>query len=114
MSVLALGTCLVIIAAAHSRRSASSALRPLCWLGRRSYEVYLTHMFVVMGLWHLYVARNTPTARVAVLFVAVILLSGFLGGIVARYFSEPMNRYLRTRWGRGKKLGSVIANPAGT
>jgi peptidoglycan/LPS O-acetylase OafA/YrhL len=114
MSVLAFGTCLVIIAAAHSRRRASSALRPLRWLGRRSYEVYLTHMFVVMGLWHLYVARNTPAAGVAVLFLAVILLSGFLGGIVARYFSEPMNRYLRTRWGRGgKRLDSVIANPAG-
>jgi peptidoglycan/LPS O-acetylase OafA/YrhL len=100
MSVLAFGTCLVIIAAAHSRRRASSALRPLRWLGRRSYEVYLTHMFVVMGLWHLYVARKIPAAGVAVLFLAVILLSGFLGGIVAYYFSEPMNRYLRTRWHR--------------
>jgi peptidoglycan/LPS O-acetylase OafA/YrhL len=109
MSVLAFGTCLVIIAAARSRQRASSALRPLRWLGRRSYEIYLTHMFVVMGLWHLYVARNTHAAG-----VAVLLLSGFLGGIVARWLSEPMNRYLRTRWGRGgKNLGSVIANPAG-
>jgi peptidoglycan/LPS O-acetylase OafA/YrhL len=112
--VLAFGTCLVIMAAAHSRRRSLSALRPLRWLGRRSYEIYLTHMFVVMGLWRLYVAKSTPAIGVAVLFVAVILLSGFLGEIVARYFSEPMNRYLRTRWGHGgKKLGSVIADPAG-
>jgi extradiol dioxygenase family protein len=57
-------------------------------------------MFVVMGLWHLFLARKIPAAGVAVLFAAVILLSGFLGGIVAYYFSEPMNRYLRTRWHR--------------
>ena len=83
------------------------------WFGRRSYEVYLTHMFVVMGLWHVYVAGGTPAAGVAVLFVAVILLSGLMGEFVARYFSEPMNRYLRTRWGRdGKELGSVVADPA--
>jgi peptidoglycan/LPS O-acetylase OafA/YrhL len=111
MSVLAFGTCLVIIAAAHSRRGAWSALRPLRWLGRRSYEVYLTHMFIVMGLWHLY-ARKIPTAGVAVLFVAVTLLSGFLGGIVASYFSEPVNRYLRTRWGLGGgKPGLSALNP---
>lgn len=115
MSVLAIGTCLVIMAAAHSRPRSLSALRPLRRLGRRSYEIYLTHMFVVMGLWRLYVAKSTPAVTVTVLFVAVILLSGFLGEIVARYFSEPMNRYLRTRWGQGgKKLGSVIADPAGT
>ena len=126
MSVLAFGTCLVIIAAAHSGRMAASALRPLSWFGRRSYEVYLTHMFVVLGLWHLYVASGipvasgvpgagtAPTVGVAMLFAAVILLSGLMGEIVARYFSEPMNRYLRTRWGHdGKKLGSVIADPAG-
>jgi peptidoglycan/LPS O-acetylase OafA/YrhL len=108
------GTCWVIIGTAYPRRGALNALRPLRWLGRRSYEVYLTHMFVVMGLWHVYVAGGIPEAGVAVLFVAVILLSGLMGEIVARHFSEPMNRYLRTRWGHdGKKLGSVIADPAG-
>jgi peptidoglycan/LPS O-acetylase OafA/YrhL len=112
MSVLAVGTCGVIIGTADPRRGASSALRPLRWLGRRSYEVYLMHMFVVMGLWHVYVAAGTPAAGVAVLFIAVILLSGLTGELVARYFSEPMNRYLRTRWGHdGRKLGSAIADP---
>ena len=76
-------------------------------LGERSYEIYLTHMFVVLGLWHVYLAAGAPAEGVAVLFIAAILLSGLTRETVARYFSEPMNRYLRTRWGRdGKKLGS--------
>jgi len=46
---------------------------------------------------------------VPVLFVAVILLSGLLGAVVARFYSEPANRALRERWGDGaNRLGSVI------
>ena len=66
---------------------------PLRWFGRHSYEVYLTHEFLVLlgvdaflrwhgthpGLWSL----------------AITLLTAPLGWAVARWFSEPMNRKLR-------------------
>ena len=111
MSVLALGTCLVIVGTARTDRKSTVTLRPLRWLGRRSYEVYLTHMFVVMAFFHVFVSFGKPRAAVSLLFVAVVAVSGFLGEIAARYFSDPMNRMLRYHWRRGgRKLGEFEAN----
>jgi peptidoglycan/LPS O-acetylase OafA/YrhL len=66
-------------------------------------------MFVVFGLFHLLVMAGKPMSAVPALFIAVILLAVLLGELVARYYSEPMNRWLRKRWGDGpEKLGSMI------
>jgi peptidoglycan/LPS O-acetylase OafA/YrhL len=109
MTILAVGTCMVIAAIAQTQWQAPRILKPLLKLGQRSYEVYLTHVFVVLGLFKLFVAVNKPMKAVPVLFIAVMLFAGVLGDLVARGYSEPMNRWLRTRWGDGpKRLGSVI------
>lgn len=91
MTVVAIGTCLVITAAAQSRWVAPRILSPLTRLGRHSYEVYLTHMFVVFALFDLF------RAPVALLFIATILSSALLGEVVARVYSEPLNRRLRAQ-----------------
>jgi peptidoglycan/LPS O-acetylase OafA/YrhL len=109
MTILAVGTCTVITAVAQAQWQAPRILKPLLKLGQRSYEVYLTHIFVVLGLFNLFVAANKPMKAVPVLFIAIILFAGLLGEFVARGYSEPMNRWLRKRWGDGpKRLGSVI------
>jgi peptidoglycan/LPS O-acetylase OafA/YrhL len=109
MTILAVGTCMVITAVAQALWQAPRILKPLLKLGQRSYEVYLTHIFVVLGLFNLFVAAKKPMKAVPVLFIAVILFAGLLGELVARGYSEPMNRWLRKRWGDGaKRLGSVI------
>lgn len=111
MTILALGTCLLITAAAQTQWQAPRFFRPFLMLGQRSYEVYLTHMFVIFGLFPLFVIAHKPVRMVPALFLAVILISGLLGTLVARAYSEPMNRSLRDRWGDGpRKLGSVIAS----
>jgi peptidoglycan/LPS O-acetylase OafA/YrhL len=109
MTILAVGTCMLIAAAAQTRWRSPQLLKPLLMLGQRSYEVYLTHMFVVFAVFQLFVGLGKPMFAVPVLFVAVILLAGLLGELVARFYSEPANRLLRERWGDGpNRLGSVI------
>jgi peptidoglycan/LPS O-acetylase OafA/YrhL len=109
MTILAVGTSMVIMTAAQTQWQAPRLLKPLLKLGQRSYEVYLTHVFVVLGLFNIFVAANKPMKAVPALFIAVILLAGVLGEFVARGYSEPMNRWLRNRWGDGpKSLGSII------
>ncbi|QSI32676.1 acyltransferase family protein [Variovorax sp. RKNM96] len=97
VSLLELGIALVLVAT-HWRPwpwAACPVTAPLRWFGRHSYEVYLTHMFVVIpGAW-LYQQADVPPAWIPLWFVAVIAASGLLGDAVARWFSEPCNRALR-------------------
>jgi peptidoglycan/LPS O-acetylase OafA/YrhL len=98
MTVLALGTCMLIVAAAQTNWRSPRALHPLLLLGQSSYEVYLTHMFVVFALFHLFLRFGGHVAAVPVLFLSVIVVSGLLGEFVARTFSEPVNQFIRMRW----------------
>jgi len=108
-TILALATCMVIAAAAQTKWRSPRIFTPFLLLGHRSYEIYLTHMFVVFGFFHLFLLAGKPMGAVPVLFITVILFAGVLGELVARFYSEPMNLWLRERWGDGpEKLGSVI------
>ncbi len=106
-TVLAAGVCLAIAAAVQSGWLASRALSPLLELGRRSYEVYLTHMFAVLALFAIFVRFGKPLRAVPVLFVAAIVVSGLLGWCVAVVYTEPMNRLIRRR-------GAQRGTPAST
>ena len=108
MTALAIGACMISAAAAQSEWRSPRLVSPLLGFGRRSYEVYLTHMFVVFAFFQLFLTAGKPMRAVPALFVAAILVSGALGELIARFYSEPMNRLLRRRWGDGPgKLGSI-------
>jgi peptidoglycan/LPS O-acetylase OafA/YrhL len=66
---------------------------PIRWFGRHSYEVYLTHEFLVVWMTTAYVKVQwgSPLAWIA----AEVALAAGLGATVARGFSEPMNKWLR-------------------
>ncbi|GGA71604.1 acyltransferase [Edaphobacter acidisoli] len=98
MTVLAVGTCMLIAVFAQSEWKAPRAFAPLLVLGRRSYETYLTHLLVVLGLFSLFLAAGKSVRYVPVLFIGSIVFSGVLGEVVARFYSEPINRWLRRRW----------------
>jgi peptidoglycan/LPS O-acetylase OafA/YrhL len=109
MTILAMGACMVIAAAAQTHWRSPRFLKPLLKLGQRSYEIYLTHIFVVVGLFSVFISAHKPIKAAPGLFVVIILVSLLLAELVARGYSEPMNRWLRKRWGDGpERLGSVI------
>ena len=106
-TLLAIGTCCLIIAAARTQRQCPSFLEPLLRLGQRSYEVYLTHMFVVYAFFHVFLALGKPMWTVPLFFLFTIIVAGVLGDLVARLYSDPLNGKLRRHWGEGK-LGSAL------
>jgi peptidoglycan/LPS O-acetylase OafA/YrhL len=110
MSVVGLGACLVIAAAAQSGWKAPWVLAPVLQMGQRSYEIYLTHMFVVIGLFAVFVAWGKPSGFAWWVFAAVIVVATALGWAVSAGFSEPMNRWLR----RGKNGRALRAREAGS
>jgi peptidoglycan/LPS O-acetylase OafA/YrhL len=111
MSLIALATCLILAAVARANWHAPRALSPLRNLGQRSYEIYLTHMFVVFTLFDLFVLAGKPMRAVIPLFISAIIISALLGEVVARFYSEPLNGSIRTRW-RGHFDQSVRQNDA--
>jgi peptidoglycan/LPS O-acetylase OafA/YrhL len=112
MSILSVGTCMVILAAAQSQWKSPRLLTPLRKLGQRSYEIYLTHIFLVIPLFTLFtlfLVAGKPMPAIPALFLSVILLAPILGELIARLYSEPLNRILRSKFGDSpSRLGSAI------
>jgi len=98
MTLLAIGTCMCIVVFAQTKWRAPRVLWPLLRTGQYSYEIYLTHMFVVYALFTLFLNMGTQMSLVPPLFIAVVLVSVLVGAIVAELYSEPMNRLLRKRF----------------
>jgi peptidoglycan/LPS O-acetylase OafA/YrhL len=95
MTILAVGTCMIIAASAKTQWRSPRILSPLLALGQRSYEVYLTHMFVVFAFFQIFLSTGKQMKLVPVFFLATILISGLLGEAISRLYSEPLNRLLR-------------------
>jgi peptidoglycan/LPS O-acetylase OafA/YrhL len=106
-TLLAIGTCCLIVAAARTQWQCPSFLKPVLRLGQRSYEVYLTHMFVVFAFFHAFLALGKPMWFVPLFFLLTIIVATLLGDLVASFYSDPMNAKLRRHWGGGK-LGSAL------
>jgi peptidoglycan/LPS O-acetylase OafA/YrhL len=112
MTILGVGTCMFIAATAQMRWRSPRILAPLLKIGQYSYEVYLTHMFVVFGFFGLFLKAGGRMRLVPVLFVAAILVAGLLGAAVSGLYSEPMNRLLRRAAGSDHGIPAPAAEAA--
>jgi len=96
------GASLCLVLASHGAAT-SDGHRPLrCfgWLrswGRLSYEIYLTHMFVVFAVVRLYKAVDGDAALGFLWYLPALPLCWLLGVWVERYVSTPAERWLRAR-----------------
>ena len=92
-TVIAVGACLVMFGSVLRGRAGGWLTAPARWYGRHSYEVYLTHEFVL--IWGTMLYGKVRRGPLPLWFLAILLLTAPLGAVVAKYFSEPMNRRLR-------------------
>jgi peptidoglycan/LPS O-acetylase OafA/YrhL len=79
------------------------------WFGRNSYEIYLTHMFVIWPSVFLFQRSGLTINAAPGLFVITTVPAGLLGWTVARFYSEPCNRWLRYKLVQGRDAGKEIA-----
>jgi len=103
VTILEIGIALILMSLAkgvgNSLLSKGSGWLQL--VGRGSYEIYLTHMFVVLGLMHPFKALfgTAPTAPSTAAYWTtygiMLALSVLFGYVVQRWFSEPLNEALR-------------------
>jgi peptidoglycan/LPS O-acetylase OafA/YrhL len=111
MTLLAVGSCMLIAAASQSSWRSPRILGPVLRLGQRSYEVYLTHMFIVFALFHVFLLAGKPMYGVPFLFMAAIVLAALFGELVARAYSEPLNRMIRSRWHANETVPASLSIP---
>jgi len=67
----------------------------LRWFGRNSYEVYLTHMLVVWPMVGLFFHFHQSLNTAVLWFLAITAFTGIAGHVLARSYSDPLNRRLR-------------------
>jgi len=73
----------------------------LGWLrsfGRLSYEIYLTHMFVVLAFNGIAVAIGQNLDLGYLWYLPILLASWVPGYLVSRYYTDPCDEALRQRW----------------
>jgi peptidoglycan/LPS O-acetylase OafA/YrhL len=100
-SFVALGAAIYLVGCAYNPWQAPLASSRLSFLelcGRLSYEMYLFHMFLLVGLTKTVVSMVTPANAALVSYVSnaifwVLLIS--LAWTISRSFSEPSNRAIR-------------------
>lgn len=93
------GATAMLIAGLHGH--AHAPVRGLGWLrsfGRLSYEIYLSHMFVVFALLALYCAWGSNLQAGAWWYLPLLALCWALGWLVERCWSGPCGRRLYQRW----------------
>jgi peptidoglycan/LPS O-acetylase OafA/YrhL len=83
----------------------------MCSLGRLSYEIYLTHMFVVIAMLHIFRGVGASLWWGVLWYVPTIALCWVLGWAVARFFSGPCDWRIRQRLLKPKILNAPSVVP---
>jgi peptidoglycan/LPS O-acetylase OafA/YrhL len=111
-ALLALSVCLVMAGVTLRRKRGSRWSAPLRWFGRHSYELYLSHEFIVIAGVALYArlySHHASRGLVAAFVIAMASATAPLAWALARWFTEPANRWLRGA--EMAKAGSAQAAP---
>ena len=99
-TLLSFGVGLLLLSGVRQRLKPliRTLLSPLILYGRYSYEIYLTHVFIVFSGIKLYKKYDIDINDSFIWLIGIIILSGLLGYLVSRFFSEPMNSLIRKKF----------------
>ena len=97
VSVLEIGVALMLVPISQGvgREWPSRGTGLIRTIGRASYEIYLTHMLVILGLMPMIKSQSPYGAAMVGWYGVLLLLSLVLGWVVYSLYSEPMNERLR-------------------
>jgi peptidoglycan/LPS O-acetylase OafA/YrhL len=102
MLVLTIGAAALVLSCHWRALAKPTWSAPLCQVlqsfGRYSYEIYLTHMFVVWPIVDAFKAYGSNPRSVELWHFLALALTWLLGAAVARYFSIPAQRLVKIRF----------------
>jgi peptidoglycan/LPS O-acetylase OafA/YrhL len=100
-TLMAAGAAAFLLAEGAARDERGSIVdrvtRPVGWFGKLSYEMYLFHI-VLLALLQSWVDRHAVSEGAKLAWFAVFVgVSALVAWGMARWYSEPMNRWLRAK-----------------
>ncbi|MGB0133667.1 acyltransferase family protein [Dokdonella sp.] len=98
MLVLTVSAGVLLYALKDERSEMPRGTGWLASMGRLSYEIYLTHMFVVFGITAIYQRWAADPWFGFLWYAPAVALCWLLGAILAHAYSIPLDRALRARW----------------
>jgi peptidoglycan/LPS O-acetylase OafA/YrhL len=104
--------CLVLGFHLQARAVPAWSLRGTGWLqsfGRLSYEIYLTHMFVILAVIRIFKMSHAGICWGVLWYLPAIGFAWVLGWLVAKFFSGPCEQLIRKRLMKSKKPGDAKA-----
>jgi peptidoglycan/LPS O-acetylase OafA/YrhL len=106
--------CLLLASQQRQSRSHWQPMRGLGWLrswGRLSYEIYLSHMFVVFTVVRLFKLSGADVRWGFLWYLLALPLCWLLGAAVERWLSTPCERWLRRRLTKPTRIKSAASHP---
>ncbi|MEO8999598.1 MAG: acyltransferase [Rhodanobacter sp.] len=106
--------CLLLACEQRQRRGDWQPWRALGWLrswGRLSYEIYLTHMFVVFAVVRLFKLSGAYVRWGFLWYLLALPLCWLLGVAVERWLSTPCERWLRRRLTKLVRIDPAASHP---
>ena len=85
----------------------------MCSYGRLSYEIYLTHMFVVLAMLRIFRSAGEGMRWGVLWYVPTIAVCWVLGWLVAKFLSGPCDRSIRQNLLRPKRMDPSSAVSTG-
>ncbi len=100
VSLLAIGTAVLLIGS-NNEESNQGKLpnlfsRTVCWFGKNSYELYLFHIIILALMKEIIVPAQLGDYTKLLWMLVFLSTSAFVAGLIAKYFSNPINKKLRT------------------
>jgi len=106
--------CLLLASQQRQSRGHWQPMRGLGWLrswGRLSYEIYLSHMFVVFAVVRLFKLSGADVRWGLLWYLLALPLCWLLGAAVERWLSTPCERWLRRRLTKPTRIEPMAAHP---
>jgi len=102
ISLMALSTSILLIGASQLKspeKNTYSFTRCIEWFGQSSYELYLFHIIVLAFFKSFIFPEMLGNISKLFLFLFFVGLSAFIASMIERYYSQPMNNFIRMcRW----------------
>lgn len=78
---------------AHPKNKTGKAV---CWFGKNSYEIYLFHIIILALMKEVCGMQHLGSCEKLLWLIVFISITAVTAGIISKFYSEPLNNYLRS------------------